>query len=66
MKYMPEIIRIINGGLDGDVLKVQAYADLLATKLAADGDADAANSIHKALNGIGRDSIVAKDSSNAQ
>jgi hypothetical protein len=37
MKHASELLSILEGGLEGDVKKVRAYAELLVTKM-PDGD----------------------------
>ena len=51
MKYIPEILSIIEGGLKGKPNQVQSYAALLVKKLEQEGDERTATSIRKKLGG---------------
>lgn len=49
MDHLPEILKVIEGGIARDPAKVSNYAELLATKLQSDGDEGAAKRVLSAL-----------------
>ncbi len=61
MKYLTEILSLMEASLSGDRKKGSAYAGLLIEKLAADGDEKAAQRLRKVLEGCPLNSISASD-----
>lgn len=51
MDYSVETIKILEGALENDRVKVEAYAQLLAEKLEKDGEERKAKMIRKRLDG---------------
>jgi hypothetical protein len=56
--HIPEIVRIINGGMLGDASKVLAYAEFLALKFEQDGNVEAADSIRRALSRLDKQEVI--------
>lgn len=52
MDHLPEVLKIIEGGIKSNHLQVQSYAKLLAEKLDKDGLSRAAQSVRKKLDAI--------------
>ncbi|MCW5765163.1 MAG: ATP-binding protein [Phycisphaeraceae bacterium] len=47
-QYLSDILAIVEGGVQGDPVRVRAYAEELAKKISGDGDAPAADRIRRA------------------
>ncbi len=52
MQHLPEVLKIVQGGLARDPVKVSRYADLLATKLEAEGDTASSDLLRSALQAL--------------
>lgn len=61
MEHLSEVVTIIRAGLDGNLLKVGAYATLLAAKLEADDEERQAELIRATLRGDQQNTIYASD-----
>nr|BFD65308.1 ATP-binding protein [Bdellovibrio sp. HAGR004] len=53
MRYLPEIIKIIESGINSDPVKLRSYVNLLVEKLSTEGDDGAAKKMLTALNSAG-------------
>lgn len=51
MKHLLEVMKIVEGAVNADLRKVTAYVDLLASKLADEGDLKAAERIRRVVSG---------------
>lgn len=52
MQHLSEVAHILNAAIDGEPQKAIAYAELLASKLAEDGEVRQANILRSIVNGI--------------
>ena len=52
MQHLSEVAHILGAALDGNTQKVRDYADLLASKLADDGETRQAHILRSILHGI--------------
>jgi len=61
LEHLPEILRIVEGGLQGDVPKVARYTELLISKLDSDDEPSAATLLRKALKEVRPKALRAAD-----
>lgn len=61
MQHLPEVVKVIEGGLEKDPIKVSRYVELLAGKLDGEGDPASADTLRKALKGVKRSGLHAAE-----
>ena len=59
MEHLTEVLKIVNGGLRKDSEKVSKYAELLASKLESEGEAQAAEMLRRTLSKLQPNSLRA-------
>lgn len=61
MQHLPEVLKLVEGGLQRDPVKVSRYVELLAFKLDRDGDATAAALLRKSVQAVKTNGLHAAD-----
>ncbi len=61
MQHLPEVLKLVEGGIQRDPVKVSRYVELLASKLDRDGDGKSAALLRKSVKAVKSNGLHAAD-----